>query len=200
MDYDQLREILVNTESLYTLWKSTRLPEEEFILANRGLIEQAEKARLQKEQAKVRQARFFEKQKASGKRFLSALVLSSTYDQLCRIRDKSIKSGNPKNLGTILDELLSGSKPDEKPKRAIVEIQTEIPAPAADPAQTPAPTLAQDQAADKPDVIKIMAEHRAAGQTWPAIATALNEQGILTARGGAWTGPNCQTFFKRSNK
>ena len=78
--------------------------------------------------------------------------------------------------------------------------QTEIPAPAADPAQTPAPTLAQDQAADKPDVLEIIALHRKAGLTWPKIATALNDDGILTARGGAWTGPNCQTFFKRSNK
>jgi len=190
MDYDQLREVLVNTESLYTLWKSTRLPEEEFILANRGLIEQAEKARLQKEQAKARQARFFEKQKASGKRFLSALVSSSTYDQLCRIRDKSIKSGNPKNLGEILDALLSGSKPEPKPKKAIVEIQTEIPAPAPDPAQAPAPL----------DVLETMALHRKAGLTWAAIATALNDEGIKTARGGAWTGPNCQTFFKRSHK
>jgi len=197
MDYGQLREILVNTEALYNLWQSTGLDEDQFIRANGKLIEDTEKARLQKEQAKARQARFFEKQKASGKRFLSALVSSSTYDQLCRIRDKSIKSGNPKTLGEILDALLSGSKSDQKPKRAPVEPQTEIPAPAPDPAQ--APTLVQDQA-DKPDVIKIMAEHRDAGRTWAAIAKELNSQGIKSARGGAWTGANCQTYFNRSKK
>lgn len=194
MDYDQLREILVNTESLYNLWKSTGLDEEEFIRANGKLIEQAEKARLQKEQAKARQIKFLEKQKANGKRFLSAMVSASTYDNLCRLRDKSIQAGSPKNLGEVLDELLSvtGSKPDPKPKQAIVEIQTEIPA--------PAPTLVQDQAADKLDVIKIMAEHRKAGRTWPDVAKKLNSQGIFTSSGCAWTGPNCQTFFKRSQK
>jgi hypothetical protein len=188
MDYSQLREILVNTEALYNLWQSTGLDEEAFIRANGKLIEQTEKARLQKEQARARQVKFFEKKKSEGKRFLSAMVSASTYDNLCRLRDNSIQSGSPKNLGEVLDELLSGSQP----KQAIVETQTEIPAPAQ--------TLAQDQAADKPDTIKIIAAHRAAGQTWPAIAKELNSQGILTARGGAWTGPNCQTFFKRSQK
>ncbi len=172
MDYDQLREILVNTESLYNLWKSTGLDEEEFIRANGKLIEQTEKVRLQKEQARARQVKFFEKQKASGKKFLSAMVSASTYDRLCRERDNSIQAGIPKNLGEILDELISGSKPDPKPK----------------------------QAADKLDVIQKIAEHRAAGQTWPAIATALNEKSIFTSSGVAWTGPNCSTFFKRSYK
>lgn len=199
MDYNQLREILVNTEALYNLWQSTGLDEEAFILANRSIIEQTEKTRLQKAAAKARQVRFFEKQKAEGKKFLSAMVSASTYDYLCRIRDKPLQSGSPKNLGDVLDELLTGSKPDQAqdPKPAIVEIQTEIPAPAPDQAQ--AADQAQDQA-DKPDVLEIIALHRDSGLTWPAIAKELNSQGILTARGGAWTGPNCQTFFKRKHK
>ncbi|MDD4275158.1 MAG: hypothetical protein PHG14_15690 [Desulfobacter postgatei] len=188
MDYNQLREILVNTEALYNLWQSTGLDEEAFIRANGKLIEQTEKARLQKEQAKARQVKFFEKKKSEGKRFLSAMVSASTYDQLCRIRDKSIKSGSPKNLGDVLDELLTGSQP----KQAIVETQTEIPAPAQ--------TLAQDQAADKPDTIKIIAAHRAAELTWPAIATALNDKKLFTGRGKKWTPANALTFFNRNYK
>ena len=191
MDYDQLREILVNTEALYNLWQSTGLDEEAFIRANGKLIEQTEKARLQKEQARARQVKFFEKKKSEGKRFLSAMVSASTYDNLCRLRDKSIQAGIPKNLGDVLDELLSGSqqKPDQKPKPAIVEIQTEIPAPAADQAQT-APL----------DVLETMAAHRSAGRTWADVAKKLNSQGVFTSRGGAWTGPNCQTFFGRKQK
>lgn len=194
MDYNQLREILVNTEALYNLWKSTGLGEESFIRMNASLIKKTEKARLQAEQTKARQKRFFERQRAQGRRHLTAMVSASTYDNLCRLRDHSIQAGSPKNLGEVLDELLSvtGSKPDPKPKQAIVEIQTEIPA--------PAPTLVQDQAADKLDVIKIMAEHRKAGRTWPDVAKKLNSQGIFTSSGCAWTGPNCQTFFKRSQK
>ena len=184
MDYEQLREILVNTESLYNLWKSTGLDEDQFIRANRGLIEQSEKTRLQKDRAKARQIKFLDKQKASGKRFLSALVSSETYDRLCLERDRSIQAGSPKNLGEILDQLLSGSKPDQK--RPIVETQNEIPY----QAQAPAPL----------DVLETMAFHREAGLTWQAIATALNEQDILTTSGVAWTGPNCSMFFNRSQK
>jgi len=114
MEYDQLREILVNTESLYNIWQSTGLDEEAFILANRSIIEQTEKTRLQKAAAKARQIKFLEKQKANGKRFLSAMVSSETYDRLCLERDRSIKSGRPKNLGDVLDALLTGSKPPDK--------------------------------------------------------------------------------------
>ena len=110
MDYGQLREILVNTEALYNLWQSTGLDEEAFIRANGKLIEQTEKARLQAEQTKARQKRFFERQRAQGRRHLTAMVSDRTYNLLCRERDRSIKSGSPKNLGDVLDEILSVSE------------------------------------------------------------------------------------------
>ncbi len=207
MDYSQLREVLVNTESLYNLWKSTGLDEDQFIRANRGLIEQSEKTRLQKDRAKARQIKFLDKQKASGKRFLSALVSSETYDRLCRERDRSIQAGSPKNLGEILDQLLSGSKPDQK--RPIVETQNEITQPDQAPAQTDAidqndpkqnpPDQAPAQTAPR-DVIKIMAAHRKAEKTWPAIATALNDKKLFTGTGKKWTPANALTFFNRKHK
>jgi len=122
MDYDQLREILVNTENIYRLWQSTGLSEEEFIRANGSLIEESEKARLAKEAAKARQTKYLEKQKEEGRRHLTALVSSKTYDRLCRLRDQAIQAGEKKNLGQILDELLSKPEPtrEETPEPVVL--------------------------------------------------------------------------------
>lgn len=109
MDYDQLREVLVNDEGLYTLWQSTGLDEEEFIRANGTLIKETEKNRLAKEKTKARQLKFIEKQKAAGKRTLTAIVSGETYDRVSRHRDAAIRAGEKKSLGEVLDELLYGN-------------------------------------------------------------------------------------------
>lgn len=123
MDYNQLREILVNTEALYNFWQATGDSEEDFIRKNKLFIMDTERARIQKEQTKARQKRFIEKQKAQGKRTLTAIVSGSTYDTLCQIRDKSIQAGDQKSLGEVLDDLISVSIGNAK---QIKETKTEI--------------------------------------------------------------------------
>ena len=117
MDYDQLREILVNTENLYNLWQSTGLSEETFIKQNKSLIIQTEKTRLAKISAKKRQEAFLEKKRAEGKRHLTAIVLNETFNKLCVIRDRAIQAGEQKSLGDVLDDLISNDRPAPTEKK-----------------------------------------------------------------------------------
>jgi len=182
MDYEQLREILVNTEKLYSLWQSTGMSEEEFIRGNGGLIEEYEKARLKKESERQRQKRFFEKQKAQGKKSLTCLVSSETYDTLCRRRDKRIQAGEKVSLGQVLDDIIL---PGDQP--AIVETQPEIQAPASEE---------KDQV--HIDIIGIIRKARNDGLTWAFVADQLNEHGILSPSGKPWTKSNAQIFYSRN--
>lgn len=206
MDYDQLREVLVNTENLYSLWQSTGMSEEEFIRANGSLIEETQKAKLSKERERARQRRFFEKQKAKGRRSLTCLVNAGTYDRLCALRDQSILAGEKKSLGDILDSIVSNEQPSPAIKAiaeqvvedieehvrenpSIIETQTEIPAPRPDnPEKDP----------DTSDIIGIMQKARSDGLTWAFIADQLNEQGVPTAKGQTWTKANAQIFYSRN--
>src|SRR6056297_209786 len=107
MNYEQLREVLVNTEQLYNLFQSSNLDESEFIKRNASFIEQAEKDRLAREMAKARQKRFQERQAADGRRTLTAIVSAETYDLLCQERDRRTLLGEKTNFGLILDDLLN---------------------------------------------------------------------------------------------
>ena len=205
MDYDQLREVLVNTENIYRLWQSTGLSEEEFIRANGSLIEESEKARLAKEAAKARQTKYLEKQKEEGRRHLTALVSSKTYDRLCRLRDQAIQAGEKKNLGQILDELLSEPEPDAIKAIAnqIVEdagqdakrLQADLDQPTKKVTEKPLDLFNKEP---EPDVIGIIEKCRDDGLTWEFIADQLNKNGIQTARGGKWTKANAQVFYSRN--
>ena len=75
------------------------------------------------------------------------------------------------------------SKDEPKPDQA-TEIHTEIPAPAP----------------EKASILERMAKYRAAGDSWPVVADKLNDQGITTARGSAWSKANAQTFYSRNKK
>lgn len=133
MDYDQLREVLVNSEGLYNIWQTSGLDEKQFITANKTLIIETEKARLAKERERQRQRKFFENQKAKGRRSLTCIVSAETYDHLCRLRDQAIQAGEKKSLGEVLDGIIKAGQPiDEKSAiKPIQETQTEIPAPAS---------------------------------------------------------------------
>jgi len=179
MDYEQLREILVNTEKLYSLWQSTGMDEESFIRANKSLIEEYEKSRLAKERERQRQKRFFEKQKAQGKKSLTCLVSSETYDHLCRLRDKSIQAGEKKSLGQVVDDIIL---PGDNP--AIVETQPEIPAP--------------EPKTDRS--IELMKELKAKGLKWRQIVEELNRQGLKPEKSDTWTESNARTAWFKYNK
>ena len=170
MDYDQLREVLVNTEQLYNLFQSSNLDESEFIKRNASFIEQAEKDRLAREMAKARQKRFQERQQADGRRTLTAIVSAETYDLLCQERDRRTLAGEKTNFGLILDDLLS----------------------VGDNAES------EDKETDNDEILRIMLKARNDGLTWGFIADQLNERGYKTARGKVWTKVNCQAYYSRN--
>jgi len=51
---------------------------------------------------------------------------------------------------------------------------------------------------DKEITIERMARYREASDSWQAIADKLNDHGIPTAKGGAWTKANAQAFYSRN--
>lgn len=117
---------------------------------------------------KKRLQRYFQKHLSEGKKRITALLDGDVYQALIDHKDK---------------EGISINKAVEDAMRVVYldVIQTDIP-----------------EQAGKTDVIALMAGHRANGLSWPDVADALNNQGVTTARGGAWTGPNCQAFYSRN--
>lgn len=204
MDYNQLREILVNSENLYTLWKSSKISEKKFIKNNASLIEETEKARLTRELTKARQVRFLERQKAEGKKQLTMIISGESYELLTRLRDRAIHAGDKKSLGDVLDELVlehtkAGLKPDpvqaiadqivedieehvqEHPSSTIVETQKEI---------------FNDDSEDSS--IEAMWKCREAGMSWAETVEKLNRHGIATAKGKTWTVGAARSFYSRN--
>ncbi len=227
MDYDQLREILVNTESLYSIWQSSGLDEEVFIRANASFIEEAEKSRLAKERERARQRRFFNKQKAQGRKSLTALVSSETYDELCRRRDKSIQSGESKSLGQVLDDIVLPGENEQIARE--FEVLKEV-----EERRAKANSLAnlkqnaevenfpprgdtgksRDIAAKKTNSgmsgksletslnpsIEFMKSLRAQKVGWREIVEELNRQGLKPERADTWTESNARAAWCKYNK
>lgn len=158
--------------------------------------------------------RYMDKAKKQGKKQISAIISREAYDTLCRIRDKAIQAEEPVSFGQIIeksipfyedslkqaDDTISISindsiKQAEPTGKPVIETQQEIPGPGPEPKR---PDLGDMP--DKARIIELMSEYRAAGDSWQAVADKLNGQGILTARGEAWTKANAQAFYSRNKK